>query len=283
MGTIDFALGRDTIAMQLYLLALVLPLAAAGFDAQQMMQMMQMMNAAKGWGSQQQGGNMGGNMGSNQGVMQQQMQQQQQQQQWQGMTNSADYEAYLKWCQENKMRMQEQERQQQLLVQFKAMEEKRKQEMEKKKIEMEAKEREENMMAQWKGWEQRMKMSSNFEHLGYEIMEMKMKYYYMVTFEFLKFCKCQDKTSQIQAFFSHEGMSSNKADYEEFDLADLGITEAQSTDPNAVARALVNLSAQDQIKAYFYGLATDMCKGAQAYFDQVELWEKQYNFLEKLA
>merc|ERR1711963_236676 len=136
-------------------------------------------------------------MGSNQGVMQQQMQQQQQQQQWQGMTNSADYEAYLKWCQENKMRMQEQERQQQLLVQFKAMEEKRKQE--KKKIEMEAKEREENMMAQWKGWEQRMKMSSNFEHLGYEIMEMKMKYYYMVTFEFLKFCKCQDKTSQIQA------------------------------------------------------------------------------------
>merc|ERR1711963_302970 len=143
-------------------------------------------------------------MGGNQGVMQQQMQQQQQQQQWQGMTNSADYEAYLKWCQENKMRMQEQERQQQLLVQFKAMEEKRKQEMEK-------------------------------------------KYYYMVTFEFLKFCKCQDKTSQIQAFFSHEGMSSNKADYEEFDLADLGITEAQSTDPNAVARALVNLSAQDQI------------------------------------
>merc|ERR1711963_78049 len=252
MGTIDFALGRDTIAMQLYLLALVLPLAAAGFDAPQMMQMMQMMNAAKGWGSQQQGGNMGGNMGGNvggnmggnmggnQGVMQQQMQQQQQQQQWQGMTNSADYEAYLKWCQENKM-------------------------------------------AQWKGWEQRMKMSSNFEHLGYEIMEMKMKYYYMVTFEFLKFCKCQDKTSQIQAFFSHEGMSSNKADYEEFDLADLGITEAQSTDPNAVARALVNLSAQDQIKAYFYGLATDMCKGAQAYFDQVELWEKQYNFLEKLA
>merc|ERR1711963_979228 len=231
MGTIDFALGRDTIAMQLYLLALVLPLVAAGFDAQQ-------------------------------------MQQQQQQQQWQGMTNSADYEAYLKWCQENKMRMQEQERQQQLLVQFKAME---------------AKEREENMMAQWKGWEQRMKMSSNFEHLGYEIMEMKMKYYYMVTFEFLKFCKCQDKTSQIQAFFSHEGMSSNKADYEEFDLADLGITEAQSTDPNAVARALVNLSAQDQIKAYLYGLATDMCKGAQAYFDQVELWEKQYNFLEKLA
>merc|ERR1711963_239811 len=199
-------------------------------------------------------------MGGNQGVMQQQMQQQQQQQQWQGMTNSADYEAYLKWCQENKMRMQEQERQQQLLVQFKAMEEKRKQEM-----------------------EQRMKMSSNFEHLGYEIMEMKMKYYYMVTFEFLKFCKCQDKTSQIQAFFSHEGMSSNKADYEEFDLADLGITEAQSTDPNAVARALVNLSAQDQIKAYFYGLATDMCKGAQAYFDQVELWEKQFNFLEKLA
>merc|ERR1712241_197731 len=209
MGTIDFALGRDTIAMKLALLAVLLPLAAAQMDMTQMMQMMQMMNAAKGWGSQQQGGNMGGNTG----VMQQQRQQQQQ---------------------------QEQEKQQQLLVQFKAMEEKRKEEMEKKKIEMEAKEREENMMSQWKSWEQRMKMSSNFESLGYEIMEMKMKYYYMVTFEFLKFCKCQDKTSQIMAFFSKEGMSSSKADYEEFDLADLAITEAQSTDPNAVARALVN-------------------------------------------
>merc|ERR1712226_891337 len=132
MGTIDFALGRDIIAMKLYLLALVLP----QMDMQQMMQMMQMMNMAKGWGAngqQQTGGNAGGVM----------------QQQWQGMTNSADYEAYLKWCEENKVRQQEQMKQQELLNQFKAMEEKRKQEMEKEKIEMEAKERQQNMMAQW--------------------------------------------------------------------------------------------------------------------------------------
>merc|ERR1711963_605407 len=237
MGTIDPALGRDIKAMQLYLLALVLPLAAAGFDAQQMMQMMQMMNAAKGRGSQQQGGNMGGNMGSNmggnQGVMQQQMQQQQQQQQWQGMTNSADYEAYLKWCQENKMRMQEQERQQQLLVQFKAM-------------------------------------------------EMKHRYYSLVVMEFLKFCKCTDKASQIQAFF---GTQTSRGDlsYEEFDLSDLGLTQAQSTDARAVAQAVMGLSAQEKVKAYFYGLATQMCEGANDYFDQVEAWEKQYNFLEKLS
>ena len=44
--------------------------------------------------------------------------------------------------------------------------------MEKEKIEMEAKERQQNMMAQWKSWEQKMKMSSNFENLGYEIMEV---------------------------------------------------------------------------------------------------------------
>merc|ERR1712076_117487 len=118
---------------KLFLLALALPLAAAGFDANTMMQMMQMMNMAKGWGAngqQQTGGNAGG-------VMQQQQQQMQQQQQWQGMTNSADYEAYLKWCEENKVRQQEQI----------------KQEMEKEKIEMEAKERQQNMMAQWKSWE----------------------------------------------------------------------------------------------------------------------------------
>merc|ERR1712098_188692 len=253
MGTIDFALGRDIIAMKLYLLALALPLAAARFDANTMMQMMQMMNMAKGWGAngQQQGG-----------VMQQQQQQMQQQQQWQGMTNSADYEAYLKWCEENKVR---------------------KQEMEKEKIEMEAKERQQNMMAQWKSWEQKMKMSSNFENLGYEIMEVKGKYYYMVVFEFLKFCKCTDKASQIQAFFSHEGMSGSKSDYEEFDLSDLGIIQAQSSDPLAVARALLNISKEDQVKAYFSGLATSMCEAANAYFDQVETWEKQYNFIEKLS
>merc|ERR1719441_18192 len=229
-----------------------------------MMQMMQMMNMAKGWGANGQQQSMGGNAG---GVMQQQQQQMQQQQQWQGMTNSADYEAYLKWCEENKVRQQEQMKQQELLNQFKAMEEKRKQEM----------------MAQWKSWEQKMKMSSNFENLGYEIMEVKGKYYYMVVFEFLKFCKCTDKASQIQAFFSHEGMSGSKSDYEEFDLSDLGITQAQSNDPLAVARALLNISKEDQVKAYFSGLAVSMCEAANAYFDQVETWEKQYNFIEKLS
>jgi len=260
--------------MKLYFLALALPLAAAGFDAQQMMQMMQMMNMAKGWGSEN--SNMGG------GVMQQQMNQQQQQQQWQGMTNSADYEAYLKWCEENKVRQQEQAKQQELLNQFKLMEEKRKQEMEKERIEMEAKERQKNMMAQWKDWEAKMKISSNFERLGLEIMAIKHRYYSMVTTEFLKFCKCTDKASQIQALFNG-GAATASSDYQEFDLSDLGLTQAQSNDPLAVARAIMGLSQAEQVKAYFYGLATQMCEGANAYFDQVEAWEKQYNFLEKLV
>merc|ERR1719210_2192230 len=180
-----------------------------------------MMNAAKGWGSSQQ-------PGSNQGVIQQQVNQQQQQQQWQGMTNSADYEAYLKWWAENQRRQQEQQK-----------------EMEKQRIEAEAKERQENMMAQWKQWEHKMQMSSNFESLGIEIMEMKHRYYSLVVMEFLKFCKC--------------------------------------TDARAVAQAVMGLSAQEKVKAYFYGLATQMCEGANDYFDQVEAWEKQYNFLEKLS
>jgi len=280
MGTIDFALGRDIIAMKLYLLALVLPLVAAQMDMQQMMQMMQMMNMAKGWGAngqQQTGGNAGG-------VMQQQQQQMQQQQQWQGMTNSADYEAYLKWCEENKARQQEQAKQQELLNQFKAMEEKRKQEMEKERIEMEAKERQQNMMAQWKDWEAKLKITSNFERLGMEIMGIKHRYYSIVTSEFLKFCKCTDKASQIQNFFNNDGVAtSSGSGYQEFDLSDLGITQAQSTDPAAVARAIVGLTQAQQVKAYFYGLATQMCEGANAYFDQVEAWEKQYSFLQKLV
>merc|ERR1712062_529116 len=199
-----------------------------------MMQMMQMMNMAKGWGSEN--ANMGGS------VMQQQMNQQQQQQQWQGMTNSADYEAYLKWCEENKVRQQEQAKQQELLNQLEAME------------------RQQSMMAQWKSWEQKMKMSTNFEHMGVEIMEVKGKYYYMVVNEFLKFCKCTDRASQIQAFFGSNEVSDNKMDYEEFDLSDLGITEAQSNDPVAVARALLGVSQEDQVKAYFSGPAMSMCE-----------------------
>merc|ERR1712125_254618 len=85
------------------------------------------------------------------------------------MQNAEDYEAYLKWCEENRA--------------------------------MQAEERKHNMMAEWKMWEKQMSSVASYDKLGYEIMEMKGKYYHLVAFEFLKFCKCTDFTSEIEALF----------------------------------------------------------------------------------
>merc|ERR1719361_1402139 len=91
-------------------------------------------------------------------------------------------------------------------------------------------------------------------------------------------CKCSDFTAEIERFFMHDGVSTK---YEEFELSDLGAID--STDPNAVAQKFITLSKGDQIKAFFGGLAEAMCGGARTYFEQVEAWEKQYNFLERLV
>jgi len=243
-------------------LLFVLPLVSAGADMEMMknmMNMMEMMNQAKGWGAKTTEAPAKAD-------------------DWYNMQNSADYEAYLKWCEENRARQAEFVKQQELLNEFKAREEARKMEMEKERAKMEAEERQKNMMAEWKMWEKKMQMTASFDSLGYEIMEMKHKYYYMVTFEFLKFCKCSDFTAEIERFFMHDGVSTK---YEEFELSDLGAID--STDPNAVAQKFITLSKGDQIKAFFGGLAEAMCGGARTYFEQVEAWEKQYNFLERLV
>ena len=108
-------------------------------------------------------------------------------------------------------------------------------------------------------------------------MEMKGQYYHKVAFAFLKFCKCSDFAGEIESFF----MGGHEAG-EEYDLDFMEDNIEVGSDPAVVAQALVNLSKGDQIKAFFGGLAESMCDGAEAYFEQVEAWEKQYNFLERL-
>merc|ERR1712226_1401778 len=241
MGTIDFARGRDNPAMvPAFALCLLLPalVSAAGHEGghgdmgDQMMQMMQMMNMMKGWGGDYQ-------------------EKKEPAKEWYKAQNSEDYEAYLKWCEENKARQADQKRQQELLDMFKAREAARKEEMEKDRLEE-------------------------------EIAEEKMSYYKMVLNEFLKFCKCNNYNDQIKSFFSKEG-SMAKGDYEEWDITDLGLTAAQSTDPLAVARAVLPLSDQERVKNYFHGLAMAMCEGARGYYDQIHQWEDQYKFIERLS
>jgi len=240
---------------------------------QQMMQMMQQMNQAKGWGAEN---NMMNMMGNNM-----QMNQNNNQAPSFSMQNKEEYDAYLKWCEENRARQAEQMKQQELLDQFKMKEEALQKEMAAQKQQMEAKERQENMQSQWKSWEAKMQMAHSFDSIGYEVMEMKHKYYYMVTFEFMKFCKCSDFAGEIEQFFNHDGVST--ASYEEFDLSDLGLDATSSQDPFQVAQAIQRLSQGDQIKAFFGGLATSMCEGARQYYNQVVAWENQYRFLERLV
>merc|ERR1711963_894347 len=73
--------------------------------------------------------------------------------QWYNMQNREDYDAYLKWCEENRARNAEYQEQQRLLDMFKQREEPKKEEDRKMKIQQEAKEKKQNMMAEWKQWE----------------------------------------------------------------------------------------------------------------------------------
>merc|ERR1711963_1293200 len=134
--------------------------------------------------------------------------------QWYNMQNREDYDAYLEWCEENRARNAEYQEQQRLLDMFKQREEAKKEEDRKMKIQQEAKEKKQNMMAEWKQWEKQMEMVASFDKLGYEIMEMKGKYYYTVTFEFMKFCKCSDFAGKVEAFFMGEPSNSDKFEME---------------------------------------------------------------------
>jgi len=258
MGTIDFALARDISTMVPLLVTLLVPLVAGGMtgsmDMNTMMQMMQMMQQQDSWGSKTQDAS-----------------------QWYNMQSQEDMEHYLKWCEENNMRKQEQAKQQEFLKMWEQKEAERVAAAEKERIAKEAAERQESMMHQYKMWQDRLEDMHEFEGLGEAIMEMKHKYMYMVTMEFLRFCKCSDFTETLAKYFQHDGLSYN---HDEFEIDDLeGI---DSTDPLAVAQALANRSQEDQLKAFFGGLAATMCEGGRQYVQQVMAWEKQYNFLDRL-
>merc|ERR1712154_346100 len=141
-------MGRQPSIMVPLALLFVLPLVAAGGHdmgmMKNMMNMMEMMNQAKGWGAKATEAPAKAD-------------------DWYNMQSQEDYEAYLKWCEENRARTAEFQKQQELLNQFKAREEARKMEQEKERAKMEAEERQKNMMAEWKMWEKKMQMTHSFD------------------------------------------------------------------------------------------------------------------------
>jgi len=248
--------------LRLIALALALPALAMAGGQVDMMQMMQLMNQMKGWGPMQPAP----------------------QQHWSEAKSMEDYEAYLKWCEENRMRQAEQEKQMALLAEYRAKEAARAEEAKKAALAAAQEEAKQNYMVQWKHWERQLEHVADLDPLKAAISNMKYKYYKRVLFSFLTLCKCNDYGMDISRFFDDEGLIA-KYKGEIMDVSDLlpGLTAAQLQDVNAVAQAVKNLQdPKAEVKVYFGGLLEAMCTGARSYYDQIVSWEKQFNFMDAL-
>merc|ERR1719422_2383246 len=142
-----------------------------------------------------QGGQMGG-----------QMQQGQNGGNWWSMESEEDKEAYLKWCEERKMQMKEQEEAQALLKQITQQAEMKKREVAREKMMKEAKMKRENMVSQWRMWQSQLKQSEEYDESMNKYTEMKVKYMFTLTMDYLKFCKCSDNTAELQRYLRYGDM-----------------------------------------------------------------------------
>ena len=239
-----------------------------------------------GWGNSGWGNSGWGNSGwgmQMQGVVYPQQQQQQQQQQqaqnnaWWSTASAEDYEAYIKWCQERQLAMQEQEQQKQLLEEIRQRAEQQRQMVERERANKEMQSKREAMMAQWRMWQTQLSSAEQFTDLTGQFTEMKTHYMYKLTLEYLKFCRCSDYTSHLQRYLIYGNLAYEPSNTDVFSLEDLdGI---DTNDVEAVAQRLAALSEAEGVKLYFGGLIDSMCESVRVYVDQVKAWEAQYNFL----
>merc|ERR1712137_73390 len=172
--------------------------------SQQQMQQYQQYMMQNG-GYQQMGGNMGGQMqGSENGG----------QGNWWGIASEEDREAYMKWCEERKLQMKEQEEAQALLKQITEQAENKKREYSREKMMKEAKMKRENMVAQWRMWQSQLKQTEEYN-------EMKIKYMFSLTMDYLKFCKCSDYTGPLQRYLRYGEQTYEPGMSEAYVLSDL--------------------------------------------------------------
>merc|ERR1712121_12856 len=220
-------------------------------------------------GGQQQGGMQGGMMtgGREQGGNNQ----------WWGMDDEEDYEAYLKWCEERRMAIAEQEAQQELLKEMQERAEKKQREMEHEKAMKEMEAKRESMENQWRMWQSQLAQAEEFDGNMDKYMEMKIKYMFSLTMDYLKFCRCSDYASHLQRYLYNDGQTFEPGVSEAFDLSDLEGVDVTSVD--AVAQRMATLSQKEQVNLYFGGIIYSMCDAVRLYVEQVRAWETQYNFM----
>jgi len=231
---------------------------------QQMMQQMAM-------GGQQMGGQM-----MTQG--QQQMQQQGQNNgNWWGIASQEDQEAYMKWCEERKMQMKEQEEAKELLEKIMKQAEDKKREESREKMMKEAKSKRESMVAQWRMWQAQLKMADEFDSSMSKYTEMKVKYMFTLTMDYLKFCKCSDDTAHLQKYLMHDGQTYEPGMGDAFSLDELEGVDIN--DEEAVAQRMASLSDKDNIQLYFTGMVMTTCDAVKQFIATLKKNEDRFNFI----
>jgi len=250
----------------MFALAVLLPLAAcdmnhgghqAYVNMQGLMQMMNMQNMQQQQGHQQQQAQNTGN--------------------WWSMTSQEDQEAYLRWCEERKLQMQEQEEQQRLLREITHKAQEKTREAAREKMMKEAKAKRESMVAQWRMWQNQIKQAEEYTGNFAKYEAMKIKYMFSLTMDYLKFCRCSDYTAPLQRYLQHDGVTYEPGMSEAYTLDELeGI---DINDEEAVAQRMATLSDQDGIKLFFHGIINTTCDAVKAYVKQLQTWETQYNFM----
>jgi len=216
---------------------------------------------------------------SMQGYMQMQNQHVQQQGQnngnWWGIASQEDQEAYMRWCEERKIQMQEQEESQRLLKQITEQAEQKKREHAREQMMKEAKAKREHMVSQWRMWQNQLAQAEAYSGSMEKYTQMKTKYMFCLTMDLLKFCRCSDYTAPLQRYLHYDGMTYEPGMSEAYSLDELeGI---DITNEEAVAQRMATLSEADNIKLFFHGMITTVCENVRTYVGQLEKWEKDGN------
>merc|ERR1712213_231774 len=153
----------------------------------------------------------------------------------------------------------------------------KKREYKREKMMKESKAKRENMVAQWRMWERQLKQTEEYTGAMDKYTDMKVKYMFSLTMDYLKFCKCSDDTAPLQRYLRYDGMSYEPGMSEAYDLSDLEGVDLN--DEEAVAQRMATLSESDQIKLFFTGIVMTTCDAVKAYIGQLKQWETQYNFM----
>merc|ERR1712141_43395 len=269
MGTIDLsteALLTD-IMVSYALAALLLPALAMagkmsyGVRMEGMMQPMMQQNMMQQMAYNQMGGQM---MAQNNGN-------------WWGIASEEDQEAYMKWCEERKMQMKEQEEAKELLRHIQEEAEEKKHEAARMKMMREAKAKRESMVAQWRMWQSQLKMADEFDSSMSKYTDMKVKYMFALTMDYLKFCKCSDDTAHLQKYLMYGSMTYEPGMGEAYSLDQLEGIDINNEE--AVAQRMATLSDKDNIQLYFTGMIMTTCDAVKQYIETLKRNEDRFNFI----